>query len=65
MSEISQNELFILDPEVITKDTVGTSPGMVDTVGEDLNSSDQLASPGSHAAIQTLYRYYMRSHMII
>ncbi|XP_062859428.1 diacylglycerol kinase zeta [Trichomycterus rosablanca] len=40
VTEISQNELFILDPEMITKETVGTSPrmpGMVDAVGEDFN----------------------------
>uniref|UniRef100_A0A671LHT6 Diacylglycerol kinase n=1 Tax=Sinocyclocheilus anshuiensis TaxID=1608454 RepID=A0A671LHT6_9TELE len=28
VTEISQDELFILDPELVTKETVGTSPGM-------------------------------------
>uniref|UniRef100_A0A8B9HLT3 Diacylglycerol kinase n=1 Tax=Astyanax mexicanus TaxID=7994 RepID=A0A8B9HLT3_ASTMX len=44
VTEISQDELFILDPELVTKETVGTSPGMpemVEEVAESSNSSDQ------------------------
>uniref|UniRef100_A0A671LG95 Diacylglycerol kinase n=1 Tax=Sinocyclocheilus anshuiensis TaxID=1608454 RepID=A0A671LG95_9TELE len=40
VTEISQDELFILDPELVTKETVGTSPGMpgaMETVGECSN----------------------------
>lgn len=50
VTEISQKELFILDPELVTKETVGTStgmPDMVDTLEENSNSSDQIAFPAS------------------
>uniref|UniRef100_A0A672M9X6 Diacylglycerol kinase n=1 Tax=Sinocyclocheilus grahami TaxID=75366 RepID=A0A672M9X6_SINGR len=43
VTEISQDELFILDPELVTKETVGTSPGMpgaMETVGGCSNSTD-------------------------
>uniref|UniRef100_A0A668A3A7 Diacylglycerol kinase n=1 Tax=Myripristis murdjan TaxID=586833 RepID=A0A668A3A7_9TELE len=39
VTEISQEELYILDPELVLKETVGTSPGMpdlVDSYGEEL-----------------------------
>ncbi|XP_005174346.2 diacylglycerol kinase zeta isoform X3 [Danio rerio] len=51
VSEISQDELFILDPELVTKETVGTSPGMpgaMETVVGGCgcsNSTDQFAFP--------------------
>uniref|UniRef100_A0A672MA17 Diacylglycerol kinase n=1 Tax=Sinocyclocheilus grahami TaxID=75366 RepID=A0A672MA17_SINGR len=48
VTEISQDELFILDPELVTKETVGTSPGMpgaMETVGGCSNSTDQFAFP--------------------
>ncbi|TRY87205.1 hypothetical protein DNTS_031732 [Danionella cerebrum] len=48
VTEISQDELYILDPELVTKETVGTSPGMPDmmeTVGGLSNSTDQFAYP--------------------
>uniref|UniRef100_A0AAR2LZU0 Diacylglycerol kinase n=1 Tax=Pygocentrus nattereri TaxID=42514 RepID=A0AAR2LZU0_PYGNA len=51
--EISQDELFILDPELVTKKTVGTSPGMpgmVEAVGESSSSSDQFAFPACSPA---------------
>ncbi|KTF83191.1 hypothetical protein cypCar_00007140 [Cyprinus carpio] len=32
VTEISQDELFILDPELVTKETVGTSPGMPESI---------------------------------
>uniref|UniRef100_A0A667ZI79 Diacylglycerol kinase n=1 Tax=Myripristis murdjan TaxID=586833 RepID=A0A667ZI79_9TELE len=32
VTEISQEELYILDPELVLKETVGTSPGMPDLV---------------------------------
>uniref|UniRef100_A0A673MIL0 Diacylglycerol kinase n=1 Tax=Sinocyclocheilus rhinocerous TaxID=307959 RepID=A0A673MIL0_9TELE len=52
VTEISQDELFILDPELVTKETVGTSPGMpgaMETVGECSNSTDQFAFPACSA----------------
>lgn len=58
VTEISQNELFILDPELVTKETVGTSTGMpemVDTLGENSNSSDQIAFPACPAGSPPLY----------
>lgn len=48
VTEISQSELFILDPELVTKETVGTSPGMpgmVDTLEENVDSPEQFAFP--------------------
>uniref|UniRef100_A0A672MDU9 Diacylglycerol kinase n=1 Tax=Sinocyclocheilus grahami TaxID=75366 RepID=A0A672MDU9_SINGR len=52
VTEISQDELFILDPELVTKETVGTSPGMpgaMETVGGCSNSTDQFAFPACSA----------------
>uniref|UniRef100_A0A673MPN2 Diacylglycerol kinase n=1 Tax=Sinocyclocheilus rhinocerous TaxID=307959 RepID=A0A673MPN2_9TELE len=49
VTEISQDELFILDPELVTKETVGTSPGMpgaMETVGECSNSTDHPSRTG-------------------
>lgn len=48
VTEISQDELFILDPELVTKETVGTSPGMpgaMETVGGCSDSTDLFAFP--------------------
>uniref|UniRef100_A0A8B9HL97 Diacylglycerol kinase n=1 Tax=Astyanax mexicanus TaxID=7994 RepID=A0A8B9HL97_ASTMX len=57
VTEISQDELFILDPELVTKETVGTSPGMpemVEEVAESSNSSDQFAFP-ANSQLQELH----------
>ncbi|KAM3609026.1 uncharacterized protein V6R79_008660 [Siganus canaliculatus] len=35
VTEISQEELYILDPELVAKETVGTSPGMPDLVDSE------------------------------
>uniref|UniRef100_A0A3B4T5V4 Diacylglycerol kinase n=1 Tax=Seriola dumerili TaxID=41447 RepID=A0A3B4T5V4_SERDU len=35
VTEISQEELYILDPELVLKETVGTSPGMPDLVDSE------------------------------
>ncbi|MGH0131560.1 UNVERIFIED_CONTAM: hypothetical protein FKN15_065765 [Acipenser sinensis] len=43
VTEISQDELFILDPELVITETVGTSPGMPDLV----DSSGQFSGPGA------------------
>ncbi|XP_069752241.1 diacylglycerol kinase zeta isoform X2 [Narcine bancroftii] len=43
VTDISQDELFILDPELVITETVGTSPGMPDLVG----SSDSFNFPSS------------------
>uniref|UniRef100_A0A8B9HJ60 Diacylglycerol kinase n=1 Tax=Astyanax mexicanus TaxID=7994 RepID=A0A8B9HJ60_ASTMX len=59
VTEISQDELFILDPELVTKETVGTSPGMpemVEEVAESSNSSDQFAFPANSQAPSPLCR---------
>ncbi|XP_056595763.1 diacylglycerol kinase zeta isoform X2 [Triplophysa dalaica] len=48
VTEISQDELFILDPELVTKETVGTSPGMpgaMETVGGCSDTADRFAFP--------------------
>ncbi|XP_029109322.1 diacylglycerol kinase zeta-like isoform X3 [Scleropages formosus] len=50
VTEISQDELFILDPELIITETVGTSPGMPDLVdrsGEFPAAAHQFAFPSS------------------
>ncbi|XP_039663683.1 diacylglycerol kinase zeta isoform X2 [Perca fluviatilis] len=42
VTEISQEELYILDPELVAKETVGTSPGMPDLVdSEEHQDQDQ------------------------
>ncbi|KAI4880353.1 hypothetical protein NFI96_021117 [Prochilodus magdalenae] len=59
VTEISQDELFILDPELVTKETVGTSPGMpgmVEVVGENSSRSDQFAFPACSPAPSPLCR---------
>ncbi|XP_039521962.1 diacylglycerol kinase zeta isoform X1 [Pimephales promelas] len=61
VTEISQDELFILDPELVTKETVGTSPGMpgaMETVGGCSNSSDQFAFPACSPGPSPLCRVH-------
>ncbi|XP_063761933.1 diacylglycerol kinase zeta isoform X6 [Eleginops maclovinus] len=41
VTEISQEELYILDPELVAKETVGTSPGMPDLVGTEEQQEQQ------------------------
>uniref|UniRef100_A0A6Q2WPX5 Diacylglycerol kinase n=1 Tax=Esox lucius TaxID=8010 RepID=A0A6Q2WPX5_ESOLU len=54
VTEISQDDLYILDPELIIKETVGTSPGMpdlVDSYGEcQTPESCQFAFPSSSSS---------------
>uniref|UniRef100_A0A6Q2XF29 Diacylglycerol kinase n=1 Tax=Esox lucius TaxID=8010 RepID=A0A6Q2XF29_ESOLU len=65
VTEISQDDLYILDPELIIKETVGTSPGMpdlVDSYGEcqtpescqfaDIFMKDPLGSTLLHYAVE-------------
>nr|XP_023672819.1 diacylglycerol kinase zeta-like isoform X5 [Paramormyrops kingsleyae] len=50
VTEISQDELFILDPELVITETVGTSPGMpdlVDSSAEYPGPTRQFAFPSS------------------
>nr|XP_046249127.1 diacylglycerol kinase zeta [Scatophagus argus] len=49
VTEISQEELYILDPELVVKETVGTSPGMPDLVDseEHQDQKRQFAFPCS------------------
>lgn len=44
MTEISQDELYVLDPELVITQTVGTSPAMPDLV------DSSAAPPGHHFA---------------
>ncbi|XP_016099669.1 diacylglycerol kinase zeta isoform X2 [Sinocyclocheilus grahami] len=46
VSEISQDELFVLDPELVVTETVSTSPGMPDLVD---SSSDAPSDPRKFA----------------
>ncbi|XP_039989744.1 diacylglycerol kinase zeta [Xiphias gladius] len=41
VTEISQEELYILDPELVLKETVGTSPGMPDLVDSEEHQDQQ------------------------
>uniref|UniRef100_A0A3B4Y0I8 Uncharacterized protein n=1 Tax=Seriola lalandi dorsalis TaxID=1841481 RepID=A0A3B4Y0I8_SERLL len=41
MTGISQEELYILDPELVLKETVGTSPGMPDLVDSEEHQDQQ------------------------
>uniref|UniRef100_A0A8C8JQF9 Diacylglycerol kinase n=1 Tax=Oncorhynchus tshawytscha TaxID=74940 RepID=A0A8C8JQF9_ONCTS len=46
VTEISQDELFILDPELVVTETVSTSPGMPDLFAFPSSSSSPPPSPG-------------------
>ncbi|XP_035251992.1 diacylglycerol kinase zeta-like isoform X4 [Anguilla anguilla] len=72
--EISQEELFILDPELVVTETMGTSPGMpdlVDSSGECQATTRQFAFPSSSCSpptspiprIQELQRSSQRTHL--
>ncbi|KAJ8413123.1 hypothetical protein AAFF_G00107050 [Aldrovandia affinis] len=53
VTEISQDELFILDPELVVTETVGTSPGMpdlVDSSGELQSAARQFSFPSSSSS---------------
>ncbi|XP_040895274.1 diacylglycerol kinase zeta isoform X2 [Toxotes jaculatrix] len=55
VTEISQEELYILDPELVVKETVGTSPGMPDLVDseEHQDQKRQFAFPCSPSSPTT------------
>ncbi|XP_067447139.1 diacylglycerol kinase zeta isoform X2 [Thunnus thynnus] len=55
VTEISQEELYILDPELVVKETVGTSPGMPDLVDseEHQDQQRQFAFPSSPTSSTT------------
>ncbi|KAM6972951.1 diacylglycerol kinase zeta-like, partial [Aplochiton taeniatus] len=57
VTEISQDELYILDPELVVKETVGTSPGMPDLVDSSGDCPDELqpqfAFPSSSSSPST------------
>lgn len=46
VTEISLEELYILDPELVVKETVGTSPSMPDLVDSE-EQQEQFAFPSS------------------
>ncbi|XP_031425406.1 diacylglycerol kinase zeta isoform X4 [Clupea harengus] len=52
VTEISQDELFILDPELVVTETVSTSPGMPDLVnsGEFTTTLGKFAFPSSSSS---------------
>uniref|UniRef100_A0A671TK63 Diacylglycerol kinase n=1 Tax=Sparus aurata TaxID=8175 RepID=A0A671TK63_SPAAU len=50
VTEISQEELYILDPELVVKETVGTSPGMPDLVDSE-EHQDQNPCVTSHSVM--------------
>ncbi|XP_064831584.1 diacylglycerol kinase zeta-like isoform X7 [Oncorhynchus masou masou] len=53
VTEISQDELFILDPELVVMETVSTSPGMpdlVDSSGEFPEASPKFGFPSSSSS---------------
>ncbi|XP_036439869.1 diacylglycerol kinase zeta isoform X4 [Colossoma macropomum] len=53
VTEISQDELFILDPELVVTETVSTSPGMpdlVDSSGENSSAQRKFAFPSSSSS---------------
>ncbi|XP_072527137.1 diacylglycerol kinase zeta isoform X6 [Salminus brasiliensis] len=53
VTEISQDELFILDPELVVTETVSTSPGMpdlVDSSGENSSTQRKFAFPSSSSS---------------
>ncbi|XP_026094426.1 diacylglycerol kinase zeta-like isoform X2 [Carassius auratus] len=61
VTEISQDELFILDPELVTKETAGMSPGMpgaMETVEGCSNSTEQFAFPVCSAGPSPLCRVH-------
>ncbi|KAL0188248.1 hypothetical protein M9458_015347, partial [Cirrhinus mrigala] len=53
VTEISQDELFILDPELVVTETVSTSPGMpdlVDSSGDASSDPHKFAFPSSSSS---------------
>ncbi|KAL2093424.1 hypothetical protein ACEWY4_010736 [Coilia grayii] len=53
VTEIAQEEVFILDPELVAKETVGTSPGMphlVESCGETSSRAAQFPFPPSSSS---------------
>ncbi|XP_065147564.1 diacylglycerol kinase zeta isoform X3 [Paramisgurnus dabryanus] len=61
VTEISQDELYILDPELVTKETVGTSPGMpgvMETGGECFDDADLFAFPACSSEPPPLCRVH-------
>ncbi|KAM9493732.1 diacylglycerol kinase zeta isoform 2-T2 [Clarias gariepinus] len=53
VTEISQDELFILDPELVVKESVSTSPGMpelVDSSGEISSAQHKFSFPSSSSS---------------
>lgn len=53
VTEISQDELFVLDPELVVTETVSTSPGMpdlVDSSGDASSDPRKFAFPSSSSS---------------
>ncbi|XP_066514289.1 diacylglycerol kinase zeta-like isoform X2 [Hoplias malabaricus] len=53
VTEISQDELFILDPELVVTETVSTSPGMpdlLDSSGENSSAQQKFSFPSSSSS---------------
>uniref|UniRef100_A0A3Q3XDY5 Diacylglycerol kinase n=1 Tax=Mola mola TaxID=94237 RepID=A0A3Q3XDY5_MOLML len=65
VTEISQEELYILDPELVVKETVGTSPSMPDLVDSEeardfqrkrISSDSSVADALSQSSSKTLHQ---------
>uniref|UniRef100_A0A663LV05 Diacylglycerol kinase n=1 Tax=Athene cunicularia TaxID=194338 RepID=A0A663LV05_ATHCN len=56
VTEISQDELYVLDPELVITQTVGTSPAMPDLVDSSATPTGGGAGPQEGWAFQELHR---------
>uniref|UniRef100_A0A3Q1G3V9 Diacylglycerol kinase n=1 Tax=Acanthochromis polyacanthus TaxID=80966 RepID=A0A3Q1G3V9_9TELE len=70
VTEISQEELYILDPELVAKETVGTSPGMPDLVDSEEHQDQQRqfafpCSPTSPTSSPSVVKYSLFFFMCI
>ncbi|CAJ1055808.1 diacylglycerol kinase zeta [Xyrichtys novacula] len=65
VTEISQEELYILDPELVAKETVGTSPGMPDLVDSEGHQEQpkQFAFPCSPSSTTPRVREFQRKRI--
>uniref|UniRef100_A0A8C1BV95 Diacylglycerol kinase n=1 Tax=Cyprinus carpio carpio TaxID=630221 RepID=A0A8C1BV95_CYPCA len=58
VTEISQDELFILDPELVTKETVGTSPGMLGAIETVEGCSNISCEPAQISTLPDLMDFF-------
>uniref|UniRef100_A0A8C4RZD8 Diacylglycerol kinase n=1 Tax=Erpetoichthys calabaricus TaxID=27687 RepID=A0A8C4RZD8_ERPCA len=68
VTEIAQDELFILDPELIITETVSTSPGMPDTAcssGEPDSCLQDLFKEGADLMVQDSSGWTLLHHAVV